>query len=140
MPDVSPFRAVRYDVARVGELSNVVAPPYDVIDPGLQNKLYDASPFNVIRLELNRAEPGDNAATGRYARAAGFGKADRDGLRGGLRTMLALAYVVHLLANELARLGAGSSALALVAPRAAQCLSFRHVRLFAQRRASGRVG
>ena len=26
MPDVSPFRGVRYDVARVGTLSDVVAP------------------------------------------------------------------------------------------------------------------
>ena len=45
MPDVSPFRGVRYDVARVGTLSDVVAPPYDVIDTALQNKLYEASPF-----------------------------------------------------------------------------------------------
>jgi uncharacterized protein (DUF1015 family) len=50
----------------------VVAPPYDVIDPDLQNKLYDASPYNVIRLELNREEPADTAAGGRYTRAAGF--------------------------------------------------------------------
>ena len=41
MPDVSPFRAVRYDVARVGTLSDVVAPPYDVIDPALQDQLYE---------------------------------------------------------------------------------------------------
>ena len=59
MPDVSPLRGVRYDVAHVGTLSNVVAPPYDVIDPALQDRLYDASPYNVIRLELNRAEAGD---------------------------------------------------------------------------------
>ena len=55
MPDVSPFRGVRYDVARVGTLSDVVATPYDVIDPALQDRLYQASPYNVIRLELNRA-------------------------------------------------------------------------------------
>ena len=61
MPDVSPFRGVRYDVARVGTLSDVVAPPYDVIDPALQDRLYAASPYNVIRLELNRDEPGDSA-------------------------------------------------------------------------------
>ena len=54
MPDVSPLRGVRYDVAHVGTLSDVVAPPYDVIDPALQDRLYDASPYNVIRLELNR--------------------------------------------------------------------------------------
>ena len=37
----------------------MVAPPYDVIDPALQDRLYEASPYNVIRLELNREEPGD---------------------------------------------------------------------------------
>ncbi len=70
MPDVSPFHGVRFDVARVGALSDVVAPPYDVIDPALQDRLYQASPYNVIRLELNREEPGDTEAQGRYTRAA----------------------------------------------------------------------
>jgi len=70
MPDVSPFRGVRYDVARVGTLSDVVAPPYDVIDKALQEQLYQVSPYNVIRLELNRDEPGDSGADERYARAA----------------------------------------------------------------------
>jgi uncharacterized protein (DUF1015 family) len=81
MPDVSPFPGVRYDVARVGALSDVVAPPYDVIDPALQDRLYQASPYNVIRLELNRQEPGDTEAQGRYTRAARFLK---DWLRQGV--------------------------------------------------------
>jgi uncharacterized protein (DUF1015 family) len=81
MPDVLPFRGVRYDVARVGTLSDVVAPPYDVIDPALQERLYRASDYNVIRLELNREEPGDTEAQGRYARAARF---LRDWLRQGI--------------------------------------------------------
>src|SRR5262249_57975947 len=81
MPDVLPFRGVRYDVARVGTFSDVVAPPYDVIDPALQDRLYGASEYNVTRLELNREEPGDTEARGRYARAAGF---LRDWLRTGV--------------------------------------------------------
>jgi uncharacterized protein (DUF1015 family) len=81
MPDVSPFRGVRYDVARVGTLSDVVAPPYDVIDATLQDKLYQSSPYNVIRLELNREEPGDSGAGDRYVRAARF---LRDWLRQGI--------------------------------------------------------
>ena len=81
MPDVLPFRGVRYDVARVGTLSDVVAPPYDVIDPALQDRLYHASDYNIIRLELNREEPGDTETQGRYARAARF---LRDWLRQGV--------------------------------------------------------
>ena len=65
-----PFRAVRYDIARVGTLSDVVAPPYDVIGTALQDKLYEASPHNVIRLELNRDEPGDSGSVDRYTKAA----------------------------------------------------------------------
>lgn len=72
MPEIRPFRGVRYDIARVGALSNVVAPPYDVIDSALQDELYAASPFNIIRLELNREEPGDGPDGNRYSRAARF--------------------------------------------------------------------
>jgi uncharacterized protein (DUF1015 family) len=72
MPDVRPFRGVRYDVAAIGALADVVAPPYDVIDEALQERLYQASPYNSIRLELNRAEAGDSATENRYTRAARF--------------------------------------------------------------------
>jgi uncharacterized protein (DUF1015 family) len=72
MADIRPFRGVRYDMAQVGALSDVIAPPYDVIDSPLQDKLYAASPHNIIRLELNREEPGDDAARNRYSRAARF--------------------------------------------------------------------
>ncbi len=72
MPDIRPFRAIRYDMTQVGALSDVVAPPYDVIDAALQDRLYRASPYNVIRLELNREEPGDDAENNRYRRAARF--------------------------------------------------------------------
>jgi uncharacterized protein (DUF1015 family) len=70
MADVSAFRAHRYDLGRVGNLSDVVCPPYDVIDADLQQSLYERSPYNVIRLELTRDEPGDNERVNRYTRAA----------------------------------------------------------------------
>jgi uncharacterized protein (DUF1015 family) len=72
MPEIQPFRGVRYDIARVGAMSDVVAPPYDVIDPSLQERLYQASPYNVVRLELNREEAGDDGTQNRYSRAARF--------------------------------------------------------------------
>jgi uncharacterized protein (DUF1015 family) len=70
MADVRAFRAVRYDLGRVGSLSDVVAPPYDVIDPGLQQALYERSPYNVVRLILNKEQPGDTDTDNRYTRAA----------------------------------------------------------------------
>ena len=72
MPTIAPFRALRYDLKHVGSLSNVICPPYDVIDPELQNRLYKQHPANIVRLELNRDEPGDNDANNRYTRAAKF--------------------------------------------------------------------
>src|SRR5262245_19313880 len=72
MADVRAFRAFRYDLGRVGPLGDVIAPPYDVIDPALQAALYDKSPFNVIRLILNREERGADERENRYARAARF--------------------------------------------------------------------
>ncbi len=81
MPDIRPFRGVRYDLTRVGSLSDVVAPPYDVIGPDLQEQLYHVSPYNIIRLELNKEEPGDTPENNRYARAA---KHLKDWLRTGI--------------------------------------------------------
>jgi uncharacterized protein (DUF1015 family) len=71
MPEIQAFRGIRYDLGQVGALSDVVAPPYDVISPELQEQLYNQHPCNVVRLILNRIEPGkDDEADNRYTRAA----------------------------------------------------------------------
>ena len=72
MPQIAAFRGLRYDLGHVGSLSDVVAPPYDVIGPELQDDLYKRHPANVIRLILNRDEPGDDDTHNRYSRAARF--------------------------------------------------------------------
>ncbi len=72
MADIQAFNGLRYDLGHVGSLSDVVAPPYDVIGPQLQDELYKKHPANVIRLELNRDEPGDDDRNNRYTRAAQF--------------------------------------------------------------------
>ncbi len=71
MPETKPFAGVRYNLDHVGSLSNVIAPPYDVIDPELQDQLYKLHPANVIRVILNRTEPGDTGDE-KYERAAKF--------------------------------------------------------------------
>jgi uncharacterized protein (DUF1015 family) len=58
MADVQPLRALHYDPAVVGELSNVVAPPYDVIDASQRAQLLARSPFNVVAVDLPQADPG----------------------------------------------------------------------------------
>lgn len=54
MAVVRALRALRYDLDRVGSLSAVIAPPYDVIAPEEQAALYERSPYNVVRLILPR--------------------------------------------------------------------------------------
>jgi uncharacterized protein (DUF1015 family) len=72
MAEIRAFHGLRYDLGHVGTLSDVVAPPYDVIDADLQNELYQRHPANVVRLILNREEPGDRNPEDRYRRAARF--------------------------------------------------------------------
>ncbi len=61
MSDVRPFRALRYDPARV-DLGPLLVPPYDVISAADRARLYDRSDYSAIRLELTR-ELSDEAAT-----------------------------------------------------------------------------
>lgn len=71
MPNIQPLAAWRYNPARVGQLSDVVAPPYDVIDDELQNALYEKHPNNAVRLILNKKDPqNDNEQDNRYTRSA----------------------------------------------------------------------
>ena len=72
MAEVHPFRAWRYDLSQVGDLSEVTAPPYDVISDRQRDELYKKHPCNVIRLILNRPEPGDESPEEVYRRAAKF--------------------------------------------------------------------
>lgn len=77
MPEIQAFRGIRYDLGHVGSLSDVVAPPYDVIGPELLDELYKRHPCNFVRVDLNRIEPGDDEADNRYIRAARFLKSWR---------------------------------------------------------------
>ena len=70
MPQIEPFRALRYNPRRVGDLGAVLCPPYDVISPTEQQRLQDLSPFNIVRVELGQDEPGDSDESNRYSRAA----------------------------------------------------------------------
>jgi uncharacterized protein (DUF1015 family) len=52
MADLQPLRTLRYDPATVGSLEDVIAPPYDVIDPQLRAQLAARSPYNVVEIDL----------------------------------------------------------------------------------------
>ena len=69
MPEIRPFRALRYDAATIADPAAVVAPPYDVIDESQRQRLLARHAANVVRLDLPGPEQGDEADD-RYRRAA----------------------------------------------------------------------
>ncbi len=69
MAQVFPFRAYRYNPARVA-FERVLTQPYDKISPSMQEKYYAADPHNLIAIEKGRVLPGDTSQNNVYTRAA----------------------------------------------------------------------
>jgi uncharacterized protein (DUF1015 family) len=69
MAMISPFRAWRYDPERV-PIQQVVTQPYDKITPAMQERYYQASPYNLVRIILGKRLPADGDAENVYTRAA----------------------------------------------------------------------
>lgn len=69
MAIIVPLRGLRYNPELIPDLAAVVTPPYDVIGPEDQERYYDRSPHNIIRLEYGKILPDDNATNNRYTRA-----------------------------------------------------------------------
>jgi uncharacterized protein (DUF1015 family) len=76
MAVVKPFRGVHYDPQHVEDMQLVVSQPYDKIDEVFQQKYYDLSLYNIVRIILGKAEPGDRPAKPEgpnvYTRARSF--------------------------------------------------------------------
>ena len=70
MAEICPFQAWRYDAARF-PLSSVVTQPYDKITPQMQERYYQSSPYNLVRIILGKSEPED-PANNVYSRAASY--------------------------------------------------------------------
>ncbi len=51
MPAVFPFRAVQYHNGS-GDVSGVIAPPYDVLDASQKQAMLDADPNNIVGIDL----------------------------------------------------------------------------------------
>jgi uncharacterized protein (DUF1015 family) len=74
MADVQPFKALHYDLAKVGSLDAVAAPPYDVIDAAGRARLLQRSPYNAVAIDLPKpfdpADPASRPDGDPYAEAA----------------------------------------------------------------------
>ncbi|MDE2180828.1 MAG: DUF1015 family protein, partial [candidate division NC10 bacterium] len=69
---IAPFRGLRYNPELVGDLSLVMAPPYDVISPEGQRAFHARHKHNVIRLILGETRQEDDAVRNQYSRAGDY--------------------------------------------------------------------
>jgi uncharacterized protein (DUF1015 family) len=74
MAEVLPFKALHYDLGKVGSLDAVAAPPYDVIDAPQRAALLRRSPSNAVAIDLPKpfdpADPDSDPSGDPYAEAA----------------------------------------------------------------------
>lgn len=70
MAKVIPFEGILYNTNKIRSIADVSAPPYDVISPAYQERLYERHPNNIVRLILTKDRPEDTGETDRHRRAA----------------------------------------------------------------------
>lgn len=70
MAHIKPFKAVYYNIDKVKDFKDVMAPPYDVINDEYQDKLHNRSPFNFTHIDLDKVLPDDDDKNNRYTRSS----------------------------------------------------------------------
>jgi len=68
--DITAFKGYRYESSVVGDPGLCIAPPYDVIDADQQERLYQQSEYNIVRVIKGKTKPTDNETQNVYTRAA----------------------------------------------------------------------
>ncbi len=69
MVRVIPFKAYRYNVAKAGDLSKLVSPPYDIIKGEKIDRLQSMSKYNIAWIIKNKPREGDTESDNQYTRA-----------------------------------------------------------------------
>ena len=69
MVRVKPFKAFRYDENKVGDISKVVTPPYDIIKGAKVDELQGLSEHNIAWIIKNKPRDDDNPDNNQYTRA-----------------------------------------------------------------------
>jgi len=93
--EVAPLSAIRYEVRRVGgDLSAVLAPPYDVLDEADKKTLLTRSERNIVAIDLPHLPPKSAGPAEVYERAA---RTMQDWLRDGtlIRDPAPALYLYH---------------------------------------------
>ncbi len=72
MANLKPFKGIRYNPEKVGDIATVISQPYDRVRHGLQDKYYDLNEHNVVRMIKGKEFEGDNENENVYIRANAF--------------------------------------------------------------------
>jgi uncharacterized protein (DUF1015 family) len=72
MAEIKPFQGIRYNTAKTDELSDLICPPYDIISADAQDKYYQKSQYNMIRIEFGKEFPDDDDKSNKYIRASRY--------------------------------------------------------------------
>ncbi len=70
MVRVKPFRAFRFNKAKVGNLDRVVTPPYDIIKGAKVDELQSLSEYNMAWIIKNKPTDSDTESENQYTRAS----------------------------------------------------------------------
>ena len=70
MAEVVPFCGLRYNPKKVSDISEVIAPPYDVINVDDRIQLQERNQYNTVHLILNQPNDQDTEVNNQYTRAA----------------------------------------------------------------------
>jgi len=69
MVEIAPFKGITYNKEKIGNLDEVMSPPYDIISEEMQNKLYKKHPNNFVKLILGKQFQSDTKKDNRYTRS-----------------------------------------------------------------------
>ncbi len=69
MNEIKPFKGVLYNKELIKDLSEVLTPPYDIIDKKMQEDFYNRNSYNFIRIDLGKRYENDNEFNNVYTRA-----------------------------------------------------------------------
>lgn len=72
MANIKPFKGYIYNTDKIGELSNVISPPYYNLPHDVKKSLYDMSEYNSVRLFSGMDYETDNANENRFTRAGSY--------------------------------------------------------------------
>ncbi len=70
--EIKPFKAFRFDAGTVGDMGSCISPPYDVINAEQQQKLYEKSEYNIVRIVKGQTAATDDDNNNQYERAADY--------------------------------------------------------------------